>query len=87
MLKVLQISLDNNKIINYNKGVELDMNVENVDTNYSIIITYRNGGNRGYAVHAKNQKEAFEKLMKHINFDLVSRIEIAEIIVDQDMIK
>lgn len=55
--------------------------------NYSAIITYRNGDNRGYTIRANSQKEAFEKLMNHVNFDLVRKVEIAEIIVDEDMIK
>ena len=55
--------------------------------NYSAIITYRNGENRGYTIHAGSQKEAFEKLMNHVNFNLVRKVEIAEIIVDEDMIK
>lgn len=55
--------------------------------NYSAIITYRNGENRGYVIQAESQKEAFEKLMNHVNFNLVRKVEIAEIIVDDDMIK
>lgn len=55
--------------------------------NYSAIITYRNGENRGYTIQAESQKEAFEKLMNHVNFNLVRKVEIAEIIVDDDMIK
>lgn len=55
--------------------------------NYSVIITYRNGENRGYTIQAGSQKEAFEKLMNHVNFNLVRKVEIAEIIVDEDMIK
>ena len=39
--------------------------------NYSAIITYRNGENRGYTIQAGSQKEAFEKLMNHVNFNLV----------------
>lgn len=58
-----------------------------LDINYSAIITYRNGENRGYTIQAGGQKEAFEKLMRHVNFDLVRKVEIAEIIVDDDMIK
>lgn len=55
--------------------------------NYSAIITYRNGENRGYTIQAGSQKETFEKLMNHVNFNLVRKDEIAEIIVDEDMIK
>ena len=55
--------------------------------NYSAIITYRNGENRGYTIQAGSQKETFEKLMNHVNFNLVRKVEIAEIIVDEDMIK
>ena len=55
--------------------------------NYSAIITYRNGENRGYTIQAGSQKETFEKLMYHVNFNLVRKVEIAEIIVDEDMIK
>lgn len=60
----------------------------NYTTNkYSTIITYFNGENRGYVVFADSRKEAFEKLMNHINFDLVQKVEIAEIIMDDDIIK
>lgn len=55
--------------------------------NYSAIITYRNGENSGYTIQAGSQKETFEKLMNHVNFNLVRKVEIAEIIVDEDMIK
>lgn len=55
--------------------------------NYSAIITYRNGENRGYTIQANSRKEAFEKLMCHVNFELVREVEIAEIIMDEDMIK
>ena len=55
--------------------------------NYSAIITYRNGENRGYTIQAGSQKETFEKLMNHVNFNLARKVEIAEIIVDEDMIK
>ena len=41
--------------------------------NYSAIITYRNGENRGYTIQAGSQKEAFEKLMNHVNFNLVRK--------------
>lgn len=58
-----------------------------LNINYSTIITYRNGGDRGYTIQANSQKEAFEKLMNHVNFDLVRKVEIAEIIVGEDMIK
>lgn len=55
--------------------------------NYSAIITYRNGENRGYTIQAGSQKEVFEKLMNHVNFNLVRKVEVAEIIVNEDMIK
>lgn len=54
---------------------------------YSVIVTSQNGGTRGYTVKATNRSEAFGKLMRHINFDYVSKVEIAEIVVDMDMIK
>ena len=54
--------------------------------NYSCIVTYCNGNRRGYTVWAENRKNVFEKLMSHVNFDLVSKVEIAEIIMEQDMI-
>lgn len=58
------------------------------ETIYSVIITYaQNGGTRGYTVKATNRSEAFGKLMQHINFDYVSKVEIAEIVVNMDMIK
>lgn len=60
---------------------------DSIMANYSAIITYRNGDNRGYTIQASSQKEAFGKLMNHVNFDLVRKVEIAEIIVDEDMIK
>lgn len=58
-----------------------------LNMNYSAIITYRNGENRGYTIRAEGQKEAFEKLMNHVNFNLVRKVEVAGIIVDNDMIK
>lgn len=63
------------------------MKHENLTINYSAIITYRNGENRGYTIQAESRKEAFGKLMNHVNFDLVQKVEMAEIIVDEDMIK
>lgn len=53
---------------------------------YSVIVTSQNGGTRGYTVKATNRSEAFGKLMQHINLDYVSKVEIAEIVVDMDMI-
>lgn len=63
------------------------MNVENSMMNYSVIVTYRNGTVRGYHVTAVDQNEAIQKLMGHINFNLIQKFEIAEIIVEQDYIK
>ena len=87
MLRIWQISLDDNNLINYNHKGEINMNTDSLNTTYSAIIVYRNGGNRGYTIQAGSQKDAFTKLMNHVNFDLVSRVEIAEIVMDEDMIK
>ena len=51
------------------------MNTDSLNTTYSAIIVYRNGGNRGYTIQAGSQKEAFTKLMNHVNFDLVTGTE------------
>lgn len=60
---------------------------ENLNT-YSVIITYcANGGTRGYTVKAENRSVAFGKLMQHINFDYVAKVEIAEIVVNMDNIE
>lgn len=58
-----------------------------LNINYSVIVTYRNGDNRGYTIQAEGRKAAFEKLINHVNFDLIQKVEISEIIVDEDMIK
>ena len=55
--------------------------------NYSVVITYIGGESRGYTALANGRKEAFAKLMEHINFNLIQRVVIAEIVVDKDMIK
>lgn len=50
---------------------------------YSVVVTYTQHGNiLGYIVNAKNRSEAFGKLMQQINLDYVSKIEIAEVVVD-----
>lgn len=60
---------------------------ETCELTFSVIVTYaQDGGTRGYTVKAENRSEAFGKLMQHINFDYVNKVEIAEIVVDMDMI-
>lgn len=62
-------------------------NTNNNMSNYSVVVTYCNNGTiRGYTVKADGRKAAMTKLMTHINFDLVAKIEIAEIVVKQDML-
>lgn len=54
---------------------------------YSVIITYcGNGGTRGFTVKAKDRVDAMQKLMNHINFNIVESVQIADIIMDQDNI-
>ena len=63
------------------------MKIRDMMENYSVVITYIGGESRGYTALANGRKEAFAKLMEHINFNLIQRVEIAEIVVDKDMIK